>query len=140
MNTGEEKSREGREKPPPPLLGDGSIVPDYSLLYAYWEALRRKGADIDRALLRREDFDTLRRLVEQAPSQTLEELLGKLIQHFLPRVDREAALEAFRETYSLEPDTETAARRVARILAGWLVEAGQQTGILRLRGPQLPSD
>ncbi len=129
-----------REKPPPPLLGDGSIVPDYTLLYAYWDALRRRGSDVDEALLKREDFDLLRRLVEEGAGQTLDKLLDRLVEHFLPRIDREAALDAFRETYGFEADAETASRRVARIMAGWLVEAGKQSKMLRLRGPELPSD
>ncbi|AEM39488.1 hypothetical protein Pyrfu_1631 [Pyrolobus fumarii 1A] len=128
------------EKPTPPLLGDGSIVGDYTLLYRYWDELRRRGRNLDNALLRREDFEKLRRLVEEHTSMTLEKLLSILTEEFLPRVDREAAMAAARATYGVELDAETAARRVARILAGWLIEAGKQSGILRLRGPSLPTD
>ncbi len=132
-------NRESR-RPPPPLLGDGSIVGDYTLLYEYWDALRRLGRETDSAVLQRRDFEKLRELVEKHSGVTLERLLEMLVEEMLERVDREAAIEAARRTYGVELDAETAARRVARILAGWLIEAGKQTGILRLRGPSLPSD
>ncbi len=131
---------ERREKPRPPLLGDGSIVGDYTLLYNYWEALRRKGGNIDDAVLRREDFDLLRELVERHHGATLDRILDRLTEEMVKRVDREAAREAARETYGVEFDSETAARRVARMMAGWLVEAGKNTGMLRLRGHPLPQD
>ncbi len=129
-----------RAKPPPPLLGDGSVVSDYTLLYEYWEALRRQGKDTDTAVLQRSDFDKLREIIEREGGMSLEELLERLSEHLLPRIDREAAREAATRTYGVDMDSDTAARRVARIMAGWLVEAGKQTGMLRLRGPQLPSD
>ena len=129
-----------RKRPPPPLLGDGSIVADYSLLYSYWEALRRRGGSVEDAVLKREDFEKLREIVERHSGLSLERLLEMLTEEMLRRVDREAAIEAAREAYGVDMDAETAARRVARIMAGWLVEAGKQTGILRLRGYALPED
>ena len=129
-----------RERPRPPLLGDGSIVGDYTLLYNYWEVLREKGGNIDDAVLRREDFDLLRDLVERHSGSTLDRLLDRLTEEMLKRIDREAAIEAARRTYGVELDAEAAARRVARMMAGWLVEAGKNTGMLRLRGHPLPSD
>ena len=133
-------TKDERGKPRPPLLGDGSIVGDYTLLYNYWEALRRKGGNIDDAVLKREDFDLLRDLVERHQSITLDRILDALTGEILKRIDREAAREAARETYGVELDAETAARRVARIIAGWLVEAGKNTGMLKLRGHSLPQD
>ncbi len=137
---GGEEGPRGARRPPPPLLGDGSIVPDYTLLYNYWEAVRRRGGSIEDAVLRREDFERLREIVERHSGLSLARLLEMLTEEMLRRVDREAAAEAARETYGVEMDSETAARRVARIMAGWLVEAGKQTGILRLRGYTLPAD
>ncbi len=114
-----------------PYFATGEVVGDYELLYRYWKHAGRKAED---AVLRREDFDYLRRLVEEYRVKTLQELLEKLTAYFTPRVDPEAARKAVKEHYRVDVGSEEARKMVARILAGWLVEAGQQWRILRLRG------
>ena len=114
-----------------PYFATGEVVGDYTLLYRYW---KRAGRRAEEATLRREDFDYLRRLVEAGEVRRLDELLDRLTSYYMGRVDGEAARQAVRDHYGVEVLVEDAKRMVARILAGWLVEAGQQWGILRLRG------
>jgi hypothetical protein len=114
-----------------PYFATGEVVGDYELLYRYW---RYAGRRAEEATLRREDFDYLRRLVEDYHVKRLDELLAKLTDYFSPRVDPEAARRAVEDHYKVSIPPEDARRMVARILAGWLVEAGQQWKILRLRG------
>ena len=114
-----------------PYFGTGEIVGDYELLYRYW---RHAGRRAEEATLRRDDFDYLRRLVDRREVSRLDELLARLTEYFRPRVDPEAARRAVREHYGVDLPAEDARRMVARLLAGWLVEAGQQWRILRLRG------
>ncbi len=120
-----------------PVFATGRIVGDYGLLFKYWEVA---GAKAEEAMLRNEDFNHLRRLVEaKGPRLRLSELLDSLTDYFLPRVDPEAARQAYKSYYGIDVDTYTARRQVARLLAGWLVEAGEEWKILSLRG-WLPRD
>ncbi len=117
-----------------PLLADGSVVGDYSLLFKYWEKARKlRGEEAARgAVLGGEDFRYLENLIGRV--KRLSDLLDVLTEYFMERVDPEAARQAYVEAYGVEIDAYEAARRVARILAGWLVEAAKSTGMLRLRG------
>ncbi len=114
-----------------PYFATGEVVGDYTLLYIYW---RKAGKRAEDATLRREDFDYLRRIVEGGKVRKLNELLERLTSYYLSRVDANAAVEAVKEYYRVPMSADDAKRMIARILAGWLVEAGQQWGILRLRG------
>ncbi len=119
-----------------PYFATGEIVHDYGLLYKYW---RRAGKRAEDATLANRDFNYLKSIVEESGVVRLSELLDNLTEYFLPRVEARAALEAVRDHYGVEVDADTARRMVARILAGWLIEAGKQWRILRLRG-ELPRD
>jgi len=124
---------QGGERPP---WASGKIVQDYRPLYAYWRLARRRGREdlVESAMLRDEDFRELRRLVSGGSSRAVdlvEELAGILEE----RVDPDVAVDALREVFGVDFDRETARRRIALILAGWLVEAGEEWGILKLRIP-----
>jgi hypothetical protein len=116
-----------------PPWASGKIVPDYGPLYAYWRIARSLGREelVEDATLKPEDFDALRRIVEEGVSNVLE-LLERLTDLFEPRVDEEVAEKAFEEEGMPFRGVE-ARRRMASILAGWLVEAGEYWRILRLR-------
>ncbi len=120
----------GEWKPP---FASGRVVGSYEPLKRYLEEARRRGREdlVEKALLNEDDFELLRRLVV-VEGVSLESLLSALEERFYDRVDGEVAREAYR-SMGLKVDTESAKRMIARILAGWLIESGEEWKILRLR-------
>ncbi|ALL01796.1 hypothetical protein Pyrde_1753 [Pyrodictium delaneyi] len=103
---------------------------DYEPLYLYWqEAGERAGESV----LSNEDFKELQRLITREGLRRLDQLLARLQDYFLPRVDPGAARRALSRYYGVEIGEDEAAQRIASILAGWLVEAASEWGMLRLR-------
>ena len=125
MAGGEERGK--RRKP---MFATGEIVGDYEPLYLYW---REAGERAEQSIIQSRDFEELRRLIEEEHVTRLDEVLERLTGYFLPRVDREAARRALERYYGVSVSGEDAARRIASILAGWLVEAAGELGMLRLR-------
>jgi hypothetical protein len=123
---GEKGGRREREKKLP-LLATGEIVEDYSLLYAYWD---EAGNRAEEAILRREDFDELRKLVEAGVTR-LDTLMEALAGRYVKRIDTDAAVRAVERVYGVRLEGSEAARRVAAVLAGWLVEAASTWGMVR---------
>jgi hypothetical protein len=116
-----------------PFFADASIVGDYKPLYKYWELLRRRGRSVEKAMLNNEDFRFLEEVVNATPGLDVESLLNMLTNRFLERIDCKLAIEAYREAYNIVLSEDDACKKLARILAGWLIEAGKNTGILRLK-------
>ncbi len=125
MAGGEERGK--RRKP---MFATGEVVGDYEPLYLYW---REAGERAEQSIIQSRDFEELRRLIEEEHVTRLDEVLERLTGYFLPRVDREAARRALERYYGVSVSGEDAARRIASILAGWLVEAAGELGMLRLR-------
>jgi hypothetical protein len=117
-----------------PPFATGSIIESYEALFAYWEEAKSVGDEdaVEASTLSREDFDSLQRLVEEAGSYSLEELLRLLTERFTRRVKPELAIRALRRL-GVEAGGDEATHLIARQLAAWLVEAGEYWGILRLR-------
>ncbi len=123
----------GRRKP---LLASGRIVGDYEPLFKYWELAKNVDKSIaENATLKNEDFDYLLELLSRRKIISLIELLNKLEEYMLSRVDAEVAAKALKEVYNVEYGLEDARRKIARILAGWLIEASNIWGDIRLKGP-----
>jgi len=122
----------GPRRPP---WASGKIVPDYGPLYAYWRIARSLGREelVEAATLKPEDFEDLKRMVEEGVSNALD-LLERLAVKFEARVDEEVAEKAM-EDEGMPFRGADARRRIAFILAGWLVEAGEYWRILKLRLP-----
>lgn len=123
------------------MFANGTVIPDYEPLFRYWEIARKRGREdlVNRAMLENTDFDYIRKMVlEQALN--LLEILDRLEEYFIDRIEPEIAVKALEETLGIELELEEARRRLARILAGWLLEAAQTWGIIRLRGTRLPVD
>ncbi len=115
-----------------PFFADGSIVGDYKPLIKYWEILKRKHREkLDEAFLTREDFEEIKKIIYEKKKMNIVELLTILKNRFKPRIDREVAVEALKEVYGTIVDPETAVDRIASIMAGWLIEASKNTGIVR---------
>ena len=118
-----------------PFFADSSIVGDYTPLIRYWELLKKEKRNIDNALLKPSDFKYIEQLIKEQGRISLAELLEKLTEYFYDRIDPEIATRALEEAYNVETELEHARRIIARIMAGWLIEASNTTGILRLRIP-----
>ncbi|KSW10727.1 hypothetical protein CF15_08050 [Pyrodictium occultum] len=112
------------------MFATGEIVGDYEPLYLYWQ---EAGDRAERSVLSNEDFREVQRLVAEEGVNRLDQLLERLKQRFLPRVDPAAARRALTRYYGTEIPEGEAAERIAGILAGWLVEAATEWGMLRLR-------
>lgn len=122
-----------------PLLADGSIVPDYEPLFKYWELAREKSKELaDRAVLTNNDFVKLGDVVREASYEgrkiTVHDLLTRFTREFAERIDPKLAREALLKARGVEMEEEDARREIARIMSGWLIEAGKAWGLLRLVG------
>jgi len=112
-----------------PFFASGKLVKDYEPLKKYLEL--SKGTDAyERAFIGEEDF---RRLKEVAHGKKLGELWDELTEELKERIDPQIALEALREAGLEAEDPETARKEIAKLLAGWLLEAGEEWDIIRFK-------
>lgn len=114
-----------------PLLADGSVVGSYEPLFRYWEAAKRRG--LEELTIGSEELKYVEERVRREGRVSLLQLLSELAERFLPRVDPEAAREAF-ESLGLRLAPEEARRRIAGILAGWALEAARALSIVEFKG------
>ena len=114
-----------------PLLADGSVVGSYEPLFRYWEAAKRRG--LEELTIGSEELKYVEERVRREGRISLLQLLSELAERFLPRVDPEAAREAF-ESLGLRLAPEEARRRIAEILAGWALEAARALSIVEFKG------
>lgn len=125
-----ESGEGGKPRRRMPLFATGEIVGDYEPLLRYWEKAGEKAGD---SVLSNEDFRELQRLVAVEGVSRLDEVLDRLSLRFRGRVDPDAAAQALSEYYGTPVPPEEARDRIARLLAGWLVEAASEWNIIRLR-------
>ncbi len=118
-----------------PFFGDGTIVGSYKPLFEYWKLLKEKHLSIDSSLLRPDDFKYVKELVEKHRKIMLQDLISELTKYFLNRIDCDLAKEAYRRALGIELSKEDACKKLAEILAGWLIEAANNTGLLKLSIP-----
>jgi len=119
-----------------PFFATGYLVDDYTPLMKYWEILRDEGREdaLERAFLNNEDYDLLKRLAREMVGRPLADIFDGLIERFEERVEAEPALRAFREAGYKSMSLPEAKRSMARILAGWLLEAGEYLKIIAFSG------
>ena len=116
-----------------PPFASGRIAGSYEPLFLYWEEARARGRGdlVEDAMLREDDYRLLRGLV--ARYRRLGELLDVLTSLMEDRVDPDIAREAY-VRYGVAGVRPVDARRlIARLLASWLIEAGEYWGILKVR-------
>ncbi|MCS7128264.1 MAG: hypothetical protein N3E36_03690 [Sulfolobales archaeon] len=114
-----------------PILADGSLVEDYSLLINYWRlAMKRDRAFMEKATIRAEDFRALERIVELYRGESIATLVDFLKQMMMERIDPGLAIDAYRETFGIEVSVDKAVNAVTEVLALWLLEAGRQLKII----------
>jgi molecular chaperone GrpE (heat shock protein) len=120
----------GTAKRKRPMFATGEVVGDYEPLYLYWN---EAGEKAEEAIIQSRDFQELKKVIEQEKITRLDEALERLATYFLPRVDAEAARRALRKYYGIDIDPSEAAKKIAQMLAGWLIEAAEELGIYKLR-------
>ncbi|MCE4617224.1 MAG: hypothetical protein F7C32_01390 [Desulfurococcales archaeon] len=115
-----------------PFFATGYLIEDYEPLMKYWEFLRKEGREdiLEKAFLDNEDYEILKKIAREKVGRSLAEIFDELIGRFLERIDAETALKAFREAGYKTIGLEEAKRSMARILAGWLLEAGENLKII----------
>jgi len=116
-----------------PFFASGEIVGDYRPLLKYWEILKRNNCLSEDAFLTNEDFKFLQEIIKEIPALNVESLINMVKPRFLSRLKCEYASEAFREVYGIDIEAGEACSKLASIMAGWLIEAGSNTGILSIR-------
>jgi len=117
-----------------PLMATGDVIDNYEPLFYYWKRARNLNREdlIEKTLIREEDLELLKNTIERNTKLNLEDLLNKLSKMILNRIDASVAKEALKD-YGISMSEESAREFIARILAGWIVEAGEIRGILKLR-------
>ena len=112
-----------------PFFASNKLVKDYEPLRRYLE--KTKGTEhYDKAFISEEDF---KKLKELAHGKKLGELWDELTELMKKRVDPQLAYEVLRESGYEVQSPEEAQERMARILAGWLIEAGEEWGTIKFR-------
>jgi hypothetical protein len=112
-----------------PLLATGKLGGNYRLLYSYWKFAGGSGSEKAEAiLLNKGDFEKALSIIERENRIPL----GKLVEHFkkifLPRIDSELAVRAYKEVYGIEAPSDVAVEEVAKTIALWLLEALELEG------------
>lgn len=122
-----EKPMESRK----PLLADGSVVGSYEPLFRYWEEARKRG--LEEVAIGSGELEFIEKRVRESGRVNLLQLRSEIAESFLPRIDPEAAKEAY-ESLGVRLAPEEARRRIAEILAGWALEAARALSIVEFKG------
>ena len=125
MSRSEDKS--GRR----PLLATGRVVEDYEPLLRYFEVAKEKGLKPEAYTITRGDLDYVARLVEEKKSML--ELIEELKKVFKGRIDCKTAVEALAQSKSVKLDESQACDYMAFLYAGWLVEACESLGLIKVK-------
>ena len=114
-----------------PLLADGSIVGSYEPLFRYWEAAKKRM--VEEVAIGGEELEFIERRVRESGRINLLQLRSEVAERLLPRIDPEAAREAF-ESLGVRLTPDEARWRIAEILAGWALEAARALLIVDFKG------
>ncbi len=125
MSRSEDKS--GRR----PLLATGRVVEDYEPLLKYFEAAKEKGLKLEAYTITRGDLDYAARLVGERRSML--ELIEELKKVFKSRIDCKTAMEALAQSKGVKLSESQACDYMAFLYAGWLVEACEVLGLIKVK-------
>jgi len=120
-----------------PLFADKSIVGSYEPLFEYWRIAEKRG--LEKPVIKSEDIEYVRKVLELKNRVNLLELLKALSFSMLERVNEEVAQEAYKQL-GINLEKEEAREKIAKILAGWVLEACKTLGIISFKGWRLPTD
>ena len=123
-------SRDERRLPP---FASGRLVDNYRVLFEYWRLARERGREdlVEKAMLSDNDYKLLASLVESEGKIRATDLIEVLADKLTDRIDDDIAILAL-EKAGYRLSKEDAKRYIARLLAAWLVEAGEYWRIIKL--------
>ena len=115
-----------------PTFATGKLVRDYEPLRLYLELV--KGTEwYDRAFLSQRDFERLVDVVKRINGKAnLLAVWKELAEEMKDRIEPKAAFEALTRSGYEVKDEEEARELMAKLLAGWLLEAGEEWDLIRL--------
>jgi hypothetical protein len=118
------------EKKPP--FASGELVGDYGPLFEYWKIAREKGREdlVEAAMLSEEDYRMLQETAYRG--EEVLDLIERLTEKILDRIDPEIASEAL-SGYGVKAPPDEARRFIAKLIAAWLIEAGEYWCFIKLR-------
>ncbi|UXD22630.1 hypothetical protein IPA_06825 [Ignicoccus pacificus DSM 13166] len=115
-----------------PTFASKKLIKDYEPLRYYLELV--KGTEwYDKAFLSRQDFEELVKEAKDLSTGKLGELWDKLTEKFMERIEPEKALQALKDAGYEVKSPEEARKRLAQILAGWLIEAGEEWDLIKFK-------
>jgi len=119
-----------RDKKPP--FASGELVEDFSPLFEYWRVARERGREdlVEAAMLSEADYKLLRDTVKSG--EAVLDLIDRLAEKVIDRVDPDIAAEALARN-GIRVPPEEARWYIAKLIASWLIEAGDYWGFIRLR-------
>jgi len=113
-----------------PLLATGIIVKDYRPLYRYWDEVEKLG--LKKPVIEREDIEFVENLIKKEGIVNLSIIYRKLVDRVENRIKMDIAVKVYRDL-GLNIPPILAKRKIAEILAGWIIEACDIFNIIKIR-------
>jgi len=113
-----------------PLLATGIIVKDYRPLYRYWDEIEKLG--LKKPVIEREDIEFVENLIKKEGIVNLSIIYRKLVDRVENRIKMDIAVKVYRDL-GLNIPPILAKRKIAEILAGWVIEACDIFNIIKIR-------
>lgn len=113
-----------------PLLATGIIVKDYRPLYRYWDEVEKLG--LRKPVIEREDVEFVENLIKKEGIVNLSIIYRKLVDRVENRIKMDIAVKVYRDL-GLNIPPILAKRKIAEILAGWIIEACDIFNIIKIR-------
>jgi len=113
-----------------PLLATGMIVKDYRPLYRYWDEVEKLG--LKKPVIEREDIEFVENLIKKEGIVNLSIIYRKLVDRVENRIKMDIAVKVYRDL-GLNIPPILAKRKIAEILAGWVIEACDIFNIIKIR-------
>jgi len=113
-----------------PLLATGILVKDYRPLYRYWDEVEKLG--LRKPVIEREDIEFVENLIKKEGIVNLSIIYRKLVDRVENRIKMDIAVKVYRDL-GLNIPPILARRKMAEILAGWIIEACDTFNIIKIR-------
>jgi hypothetical protein len=117
-----------------PMLASGKVVTDYRPYIIYLKLAENINVELkNTALPQNSDFEYLKEIIKKG-YEHLDDILAELTRYVLNRIRGDIAARAVYEVLNVESDPEYATELIAKILAGWIIEIGDNLGVIKLKG------
>ncbi len=109
-----------------PFLSTGEVVRNYAPLMKYLEIC---GKEI---LPSQKDLEFIKHRAEMSPS--VDDLFSEISKRKEPQIDKECAVRAVKEAWSISLSKELAVEEILKEVAGWEIEIAHRLGLIKLKG------